>query len=108
MNANSPAAVAAAFWSSWRPGSSESCWAAMPEPMTSAASSALPRYSASKRRRSGGFTLSSGGGQELVAVLAWESDGGHLAGDGFGVVGDALDRDLDPALGGAQDREGGA
>ena len=49
MIANNPAAVAAAFSSSWRPVSSESCWATMPEPMTTAARNALPRYSANNR-----------------------------------------------------------
>src|SRR3954447_6873047 len=53
MIANNPAAVAAAFSSNCRPVSWESCAAAMPEPMTSAARKALPRYSASSRRASG-------------------------------------------------------
>ena len=53
MIANRPAAVAAAFSSSWSPGSVDSDAAAMPEPMTSAASNALPRNSARSLRVSG-------------------------------------------------------
>ena len=37
--------------------SGESYWAAMPAPITTAARNAEPRYSASSRRASGGFTL---------------------------------------------------
>jgi hypothetical protein len=60
MIANSPAAVAAAFSVSWRPVSvGERRCAAIPDPMTSAASSRLPRYSARSRRGNG--ALSSAG-----------------------------------------------
>ena len=53
MMAKSPAPVAAAFSKSWSPVScGESVWAAMPEPMTSAARKALPRNSAVRRRHS--------------------------------------------------------
>src|SRR6516164_9800769 len=52
MMAKSPAAVAAAFSNSCRPVlPGESCWAAMPEPMTTAARNALPKNSASRRRQ---------------------------------------------------------
>ena len=59
MMAKSPAAVAAAFSNSSRPTSpGESCWAAMPEPMTTAARKALPRNSATRRRhRARSFTV---------------------------------------------------
>ena len=51
--AKSPAAVAAAFSNSSSPTlPGESCWAAMPEPMTTAARKALPSNSASSRRHS--------------------------------------------------------
>jgi hypothetical protein len=54
MIANRPAAVAAAFSSRARPVSSGESWfAAIPEPMTTAARKAEPRYSASSRRTSG-------------------------------------------------------
>ena len=47
----SPSAVAMAFSRSCSPMSvGESCWAAMPEPMTTAVSSALPRNSPAMRR----------------------------------------------------------
>src|SRR6185437_12033400 len=50
----SPAAVAAAFSSSSSPVCpGDSRWAAIPDPITSAARNALPRNSASRRRRSG-------------------------------------------------------
>ena len=53
MRANSPAAVAAAFSNSCRPvWPGDRRWAAIPEPITTAARSALPRYSASSRRHS--------------------------------------------------------
>src|SRR3984957_16700397 len=53
MMANSPAAVAAAFSSSSRPvAPGDRCCAAMPEPMTTAARSALPGSSARTRRHS--------------------------------------------------------
>ena len=55
MIANSPAAVAAEFSSSCRPVSpGDSCWAAIPEPITIAARNALPRNSAASRRRRSG------------------------------------------------------
>ncbi len=51
MIANSPAAVAAAFSSSSRPVSpGDRRWAAIPEPITTAARNALPSNSASSRR----------------------------------------------------------
>src|SRR5690349_15068363 len=54
MIANRPAAVAAAFSSSASPVSpAESCCAAIPDPMTTAARKAEPRNSASRRRASG-------------------------------------------------------
>jgi len=54
MIAYSPAAVAAAFSSSARPvWPGESCWAAIPEPITTAARNALPRNSAVSRRCNG-------------------------------------------------------
>ncbi|HEX9334321.1 MAG TPA: hypothetical protein VF892_00495, partial [Pseudonocardiaceae bacterium] len=54
MIANSPAAVAAAFSVSRRPVSpGESRCAAIPDPITSAASSRLPRYSANSLRGNG-------------------------------------------------------
>ena len=47
----SPNTVASEFCSSCRPTSvGDSCWAAMPEPMTTATSSPVPRNSASSRR----------------------------------------------------------
>jgi len=54
MIANKPAAVAAAFSSSASPvWPGDSRWAAMPEPITTAARNALPRNSAVSRRHSG-------------------------------------------------------
>jgi hypothetical protein len=54
MIANSPAAVAAAFSSSSSPvWPGDSRWAAIPEPITTAARNALPRNSAVSRRHSG-------------------------------------------------------
>src|SRR5689334_24575451 len=54
MIANSPAAVAAAFSASSSPiWPGDSRWAAIPDPITSAARNALPRNSASRRRGSG-------------------------------------------------------
>src|SRR5580693_1151758 len=53
MMANSPAAVAAAFSSSSSPVSpGDSRWAAIPEPITTAARNPLPSNSASSRRHS--------------------------------------------------------
>src|ERR1700754_4761247 len=95
MIANSPAAVAAAFSSSARPVSfGERFCAAIPEPMTSAARNALPRYSASSRRESAAVT-GLGGHEQLVGELGGQAGGADLLGDGLGVVGDPLDRDLD-------------
>src|SRR5690242_20664065 len=54
MIAKSPAAVAAAFTSNSRPiWPGDSRWAAIPDPITSAARNALPRNSAASRRHSG-------------------------------------------------------
>ena len=51
MMAKSPVAVAAAFSKSSSPTlPGERFWAAMPEPMTTAARKALPKNSASRRR----------------------------------------------------------
>jgi hypothetical protein len=50
----SPNTVVSEFCSSCTPTSvGDSCWAAMPEPMTTATSSPVPRHSASNRRGSG-------------------------------------------------------
>ncbi len=54
MMANRPVAVAAAFSNSSSPTApGESCWAAIPEPMTTAARKALPRNSAKRRLHKG-------------------------------------------------------
>src|SRR5664280_1971414 len=53
MSANRPAPVTSAFCNRSRPVSpGGSCWAAIPEPITTAARSALPRNSATRRRHS--------------------------------------------------------
>src|SRR5579863_370689 len=58
MMAKSPAAVAEAFSKSSSPMSEgDRCWAAMPEPMTTAARKAEPRNSALRRRQSGCSTM---------------------------------------------------
>jgi hypothetical protein len=94
------AAVAAAFSNSWRPMSpGESCWAAIPEPITAAARKAEPRNSASRRRARGGFIAelpSSRGDQELVGVLARETGLRNLAGRVLGVIVEPLDPSFDP------------
>ena len=67
MMAKSPAAVAAAFSKSSSPVfPGESCWAAMPDPMTSAARKALPTNSAkSRRHRTTSFTPTPPAGRPL-------------------------------------------
>src|SRR6478672_4859501 len=105
MIANSPAAVAVAFSNSWSPTSpGESCSAAMPDPITSAARNAEPKSSASRRRGRGGLRRSPIGSKatrrsrrehQLVGELARQPDFAHLQRDGLRVVADTLDPRLD-------------
>src|SRR5579875_1882991 len=71
MMANSPDPVATAFSSNSSPGSpGESCWAAIPEPITTAARNALPSPSASNRRHSGCFSITTPAARGSLAASA--------------------------------------
>jgi hypothetical protein len=79
MTGYSPAPAPAAFSNSSRPTlPGDSCWAATPEPKTTAAKNGLPRTSAAGRRQS---TASVKSCRSLQATLgaSWMRDGAWLA-----------------------------